>query len=51
MSDKKELLKQAKEIEDFLNEARNQINKECPNAMPYKAKVIFIDKKGNDICP
>jgi hypothetical protein len=34
--------KETKEIEDFLNKAREQLNKECAGLMPYKADVRFI---------
>lgn len=37
--------KQSQEIEDFLNNARDLLNSECPNLMPYKADVRFLKPK------
>jgi hypothetical protein len=38
--------KEAKDIEDFLNRARDKINKEAgSDVMPHKAKVIFVEEK------
>jgi len=46
----KEQQKEAKEIENVIEEARQRINRECFNLLPYGVKIEFIGDYVCDVC-